>query len=374
MMSMNPDERAQVIERAAKALQDGKVVVLPTDTLYGVFVRSDENGAQLLDEITTHALNEAEPRFTLHLGDLDPILPLLDLRSGVSHRLVTLLLPGAARIVLNQPEFNIARVCEALGVPRGLIDNGVSIAIRVPDHPIARSVIRKSGVATIARQLGASRWGIEGNQGIDASMKSSSDDGHESIAEPSVVIDDGPTLYKHGSTTVRIDSKGGFTVEPTGPISENEVLGLLHTRVLFVCTGNTCRSAMAHAIARSLVHQLPPSGITISIDSAGVAAGDGYGASSQAVETLRERGIDLSSHQSKMVTPELIEQADVIYTMTPSHAQAVMQMGPTSVHKVFPLDASHPISDPIGHPVEVYRDVADQLERLIRQRLEEIVQ
>lgn len=366
---MNPDERAMVIERAARAIQDGKVVVLPTDTLYGVFVRANEQGAKLLDEITTHTINETEPRFTLHLGDLEPILPLLDLSSSVAHRLVTRLLPGAARAVLHQPKSSIVRLRETLGIPSGLIDIGNFIALRVPDHPVARSVIRKSKVPTIARQLGASRWGVEGNHGIDASIISNSDEDQQ----PSVVIDDGPTLHQHGSTTVRIDAKGGFTVEPSGPISENEVLELLHTRVLFVCTGNTCRSAMARAIAHRLIQKLPPSGITISVDSAGVAAGDGYGASFEAIETLKERGIDLSAHQSKALTPELIERADVIYTMTPSHAQAVMQLGPTNVHKVFPLDASHPIADPIGHPIEVYRDVADQLEKLIQTKLEEIV-
>jgi len=113
--------------------------------------------------------------------------------------------------------------------------------------------------------------------------------------------------------------------------------------------------------------------VSIRVDSAGVAAGDGYRASPQAVDALAQRQIDLSGHQSKMITPELINQADLIFTMTPGHAQAVIGLVQSAVNKVFPLDARHPIGDPFGQPVEVYCDVADELEPLIQTRLEEIL-
>ena len=144
------------------------------------------------------------------------------------------------------------------------------------------------------------------------------------------------------------------------------------SKILFVCTGNTCRSPMAQAIAEHLISQRASSEITLTADSAGVAAGDGYPASDQAVQAMSERGIDLSGHQSKMITPELIDQAAVIFTMTPSHAQAILHHVPESKDKVFPLDASHPVGDPFGCSVEVYREVADQLEGLIQKRIEEI--
>jgi len=130
---------------------------------------------------------------------------------------------------------------------------------------------------------------------------------------------------------------------------------------------------MASGIARSVVDQLGPSDTRIEIDSAGVAAGLGMNASAQAVEVLAERGIDLRDHTSKPLTSELIRWADVIYTMTPSHAQAVLEIDPGASGKVFPLDSSHPIADPIGQSVGVYRVVADELERLIRTKLEERV-
>ena len=130
---------------------------------------------------------------------------------------------------------------------------------------------------------------------------------------------------------------------------------------------------MAQAIAQRIISELDSPEFSISVDSAGVAAGEGYQASPQAVEALAQRQIDLSGHQSKMITPELIQQADLIFTMTPAHAQAVIGLVQGAIEKVFPLDARHPIGDPFGQPVEVYCDVADELKRLIQIRLEEIL-
>jgi protein arginine phosphatase len=384
LVSMSPDERQRLIDESGVAISSGGVVIMPTDTLYGVFVSATQASAELLDVLTARLKSKTdtiragdstdqathEPSFTLHLSDPEEIVELLELPSPVVRRLVSRLLPGPSRIVIEQGETQLSKICDRFGIDRGLVDAGSTIAFRVPDHPIARAVIRKSGGAVIARSLGSSVWGVEGNPGIDAEMNDCKTVEHQ----PAMVIDDGPTLHKQTSTCVRIWLDGRFEVKASGPIKEEEVLAMLNTNILFVCTGNTCRSPMAEGIASSLIQALPASGITIQVDSAGVAAGNGYPASQEAVDVLSEREIDLSDHQSKLLTPGLVDQADLIFTMTPSHAQAVMQMAPNSVHKVFPLDAVHPVGDPIGQPIDVYRDVADQLEKLITSKLQEIVQ
>jgi protein-tyrosine-phosphatase len=95
-------------------------------------------------------------------------------------------------------------------------------------------------------------------------------------------------------------------------------------------------------------------------------------ATREAVDVVKSMGMDLSGHQSRPITLEMIDQAEIIYTMTPTHAQAVMTMAPNSVHKVFVLDEQEGVPDPIGQGIEVYQHTADRLRELIQRRFEEI--
>lgn len=143
--------------------------------------------------------------------------------------------------------------------------------------------------------------------------------------------------------------------------------------ILFVCTGNTCRSPMAKAIAESLwdglVEAHHSSETRFVFDSAGVAAGEGQRASAQAVEVMKNRSISLEDHRSKPITREMIDWADIIFGMTPSHCRALLQYDPGLQTKVRLLDEDHPVDDPFGGSVELYAQVADQLTELITKDL-----
>lgn len=101
--------------------------------------------------------------------------------------------------------------------------------------------------------------------------------------------------------------------------------------VLFVCTGNTCRSPMAEALLRQMAKE---EGLDIDVKSAGISAIEGTTASRYAIEALQEKGIVLD-HQSKAVDQELVHWADIILTMTQSHKQALIHHFPDSVDKIF---------------------------------------
>lgn len=373
--NMNPEERSAMIQRAAEALTDHHCIVVPTDTLYGLMTRADKQGAELLDQFTGHPeINTAnEPRMTLHLADREQFLEHVVLQAATTRRLVDRLLPGPARLLIEQPDAQISALCESLGISRGLIDNGTHIAIRIPDHPLCRQIIRAAAVPCVARRLGAAIWSIGDNPGTNlTSIPENWSSIEDQTLVPSIILDDGSTLHEKGSTTVTLSLNGKIEVSAYGAMSEREVLSNLERTVLFVCTGNTCRSPMAEAIARDMLDKQDHEGITTHFASAGVAAGNGMPATREALDALGSMGITLEDHQSRMLTLDMIDHAEVIYTMTPSHAQAIMTMAPNSVHKVFVLDEHESVPDPIGQSAQMYQHTADRLRELIARRLEEI--
>ncbi|WP_100405723.1 low molecular weight protein arginine phosphatase [Bacillus solitudinis] len=135
-------------------------------------------------------------------------------------------------------------------------------------------------------------------------------------------------------------------------------------RVLFVCTGNTCRSPLAEALLRE------KAGDSVEVKSAGVQAFPGESASEGTRRVLEKRGITLQ-HQAQMVTAELVEWADLILTMTVSHRDLVVQHYQNNADKVYTLKEyagkdDLDISDPIGGPLEAYEKTAQEIEQSIK--------
>ncbi len=147
-------------------------------------------------------------------------------------------------------------------------------------------------------------------------------------------------------------------------------------RILFVCTGNTCRSAMAEGLFKKMIEDMGKED-EIEVSSCGIAAIDGMPASLNAQKVAKEYGIDISSHRSRLLKKHLLE-ADLILTMTKSHKDFIINKFPDTKGRVFVLgefadtscaDDDIDIDDPFGRDEEVYRKVAEQ----IKSKLQHII-
>lgn len=132
--------------------------------------------------------------------------------------------------------------------------------------------------------------------------------------------------------------------------------------ILFVCTGNTCRSPMAEAICRKLAAE---KGLTILARSAGIAAGD-----APATEFAQQAMEGLGEHRSQQVTAEMCAQADTIVAMTQHHAEMLKSLYGVPPDKLQVLD----VPDPYGGSLELYQHTRDVLYTAIDKLLDELAE
>jgi protein-tyrosine-phosphatase len=145
--------------------------------------------------------------------------------------------------------------------------------------------------------------------------------------------------------------------------------------ILFVCTGNTCRSPMAEALAQSELARRDWH--HVAVGSAGVAAEDGQPASDHALAVLARHGMDASEHRSRLLTPELVGWADLILAMSRSHLPSIARMGGAERMALLPYFAHEDerrggVADPFGGDETEYEITFQQLEQLVHDSLDRL--
>jgi protein-tyrosine phosphatase len=356
----NAPPSAELRGRIAALLEQGSLVALPTETVYGIAARVDSKGGWAA--LTEAKGRSAEQGATWHVGSSDA-LDLFPEVSPLARRLAARYWPGPLTLILP-------------GVPEGLeaVARDGWTGVRQPAHAFTADVLRDLGFPVVLSS--ANRHGEEPLSSAEAIQGAFA-------GSVELVVDGGRPSLGEASTLLKV-GPGHFELLRPGLFSLAELRAAAGRKIAFVCTGNTCRSPMAEGLAR---HQLAerlgvaqaPDAAPLTIEdfgfhvsSMGVFASSGAPPSLHAVDVLKERGIDISGHGSSPVIAARIEEQDEVYALTSSHLDALlMSLPPGKGEHVQLLDPEGgDIPDPIGGSLEQYERCAQRIAECVERRLE----
>lgn len=150
----------------------------------------------------------------------------------------------------------------------------------------------------------------------------------------------------------------------------NRTLGSGFNNIIFVCTGNTCRSPMAEALMKKLLKENNIA--NVNVVSRGLSVFENSPASENSISVIKKYNIDLTSHRAKLLSPNEVQSFDLILTMSESHKNSIISIFPDIENKVFTMyefsfGKREDISDPFGGDIEVYEKCLDEIYMCVKQ-------